>query len=187
MFFKILDFRFLIFDKNFSMRKLLLFFCLINFSFITAQQNPKNIYKADSIIVKSYDFKGIKPLFNQHNDVTYIINFWATWCAPCIKELPHFEKIGVQYANQDVKVILISLDFSKNVEQKLISFIKRKNIKSEVYHLDDPDANTWINAISSEWSGAIPATLIYNTKTRKFYEQSFTFDQLEQEVLTFIN
>lgn len=137
--------------------------------------------------ITSLNFEDLqKQYLQKKNDTTYVINFWATWCKPCIKELPAFEKITDKFSGQKVKVLLVSLDFPDKIESQVIPFIKNNSIKSEVVLLDDADANSWIPKVSPEWSGAIPATLIYKNDTRKFYEQSFTFEELETELKTFL-
>lgn len=120
------------------------------------------------------------------NDTTYIINFWATWCKPCVKELPAFERIGEAYVDKHVKVVLVSLDFPENIETRVLPFIEKNGLKSEVILLDDPDANAWIPKVDSEWSGAIPATIILNKKMKSFYERSFSFEELEKELKTML-
>jgi len=130
--------------------------------------------------IKIVDFKGLEPYLNKQNDTTYIVNFWATWCGPCVKELPYFEKITEKYKNKKVKVILVSLDFPKSYKKSLLPFLVRKGIKSEVILLNDPDSNTWINKVNKDWSGAIPATIIYNKNSKSFYEKSFTYEELEE-------
>lgn len=137
--------------------------------------------------VKTYNYNELKPLLEKSDDKIYIINFWATWCAPCVKELPYFEKIKQDYANKNVEVLLVSLDFPKQVNKKLIPFMNKHKIQSKVVLLDDINEDVWIKAINESWSGAIPATLIYSKKNRKFYEQSFEYEALEKEVLTFLN
>nr|WP_294935540.1 TlpA disulfide reductase family protein [uncultured Flavobacterium sp.] len=149
--------------------------------------NPIKVYESQGVKVKSFDFKSIEPYLHKSNDTTYVINFWATWCLPCVKELPHFEQLNQSYSGKKVKVLLVSIDMPNKVETSLISFIKKKNIRSEILHLDDPDANAWIDKIDKNWSGAIPATLIYNTNNRAFYERSFTYTELENELLKIIN
>lgn len=143
--------------------------------------------KPSKIEVTSLDYNQLKPYLERKDDKTYVVNFWATWCAPCVKELPYFEKINKAYANQNVEVLLVSLDFPKQVDKKLIPFIKKRNLQSEVVLLDDTNENVWIPAINENWSGALPATLIYNKNNRKFYEQSFTYEALENELKTFLN
>ena len=152
-----------------------------------AQPEPTNVYAKDGISVRSYDYKSFEVFLKMHNDTTYVVNFWATWCQPCIEELPNFEKLNAEYKNEKVKVILVSLDFKKQVESNLIPFIKKRNLQSTVLHLSDPDANAWISKVDTAWSGAIPATVIYNKRKRKFYEQSFTFEQLKNEIAQFNN
>ncbi|QOD61872.1 TlpA family protein disulfide reductase [Polaribacter haliotis] len=145
------------------------------------------VVQENKTTVKSYSYNELKPLLEKNDDKIYVINFWATWCGPCVKELPSFEKLGKEYANKNVEVILVSLDFPKQVDKKLIPFIQKKNLQSEVILLDDINEDVWIKAIDKNWSGAIPATLIYNKNKRMFYEQSFEYDTLEKEVQTFLN
>lgn len=127
-----------------------------------------------------------KNYFQNKNDSIYIINFWATWCKPCVKELPAFEKIASNYSDKKVKVLLVSLDFVDKIDSQVVPFLKKNNIQSKVVLLDDADANSWIPKVSPQWSGAIPATVIYKNDTRKFYEQSFTFEELEAELIPFL-
>lgn len=111
-------------------------------------------------------FEELQPLFDQANDTTYVVNFWATWCKPCVKELPYFEEAVQAYKGQPVKIILVSLDFPKQVDSRLMPFIREHELQAEVVVLTDPDANSWIPKVADEWSGAIPATLVqYNGRT----------------------
>ena len=116
----------------------------------------------------------------------YVINFWATWCAPCIKELPYFEKLNAE--NKNVKVILVSLDSKKDLDKKLIPFIEKRKLKSKVLLLADKDYNSWLSKVDADWSGATPATLLLNGKKKQFAERDFeNFDELNQYVNSFIN
>lgn len=146
---------------------------------------PLKVYTNDTVSVPAYDYAGLEYYLKQKNDTTYVVNFWATWCVPCVAELPNFEKINTNYKKNKVKVILVSLDMAKMIEPKLLPFIKEKQIKSKVLLLRDPDADSWIPKVDSTWSGAIPATVIYNSDMRKFYERSFTYDELEKEISNF--
>ena len=147
----------------------------------------KDTTKTAHIDLEIYDFNGFKKYLNQKDDKVYIVNFWATWCAPCVKELPFFEKINTEYHNKNVEVILVSLDFPHLYESKLKPFIVEHHIKSKVIALDDVDMNTWIPLVNPDWSGSIPATIIYKNDVSEFYEQSFTYDTLENETLKFLN
>ena len=125
-----------------------------------------------------YDFKGLQPLLEQDNDTTYIINFWATWCEPCVAELPYFEELGKNYADQKVSVVLVDLDMKRAWEKRLLPFLEKRQLTSKVVILDDPKQNTWIPLVDEAWGGGIPATLIYKGDIRQFYEQGFTAEEL---------
>jgi len=157
----------------------------------TSQETSKSISSVTEAIendaLEIYDFDGVKKYLNLENETVYVVNFWATWCAPCVKELPYFEELGAVYKDKNVEVILISLDFPKHYESKLKPFLKKQDINSKVIVLNDTDMNTWIPQVNEEWSGAIPATLIYNKDKRQFYEQSFNFEELKIEVDKFLN
>ncbi len=133
-----------------------------------------------------YDFDGFEHILHFEDEKTYVVNFWATWCRPCIKELPYFEELRENYKDTGVEVILVSLDFPENLESHVIPFIERHNLKSKVVLLDDVNSNRWIPLVSEEWSGAIPATIIYNKNERKFYERTFTYDELITELNTLL-
>jgi thiol-disulfide isomerase/thioredoxin len=150
---------------------------------LIAQISASEISK---ISVKSYSYEELKHFLEKQDEYIYVVNFWATWCGPCVKELPDFEKINKRYASKNVKVLLVSLDFPKQKEKKLIPFLTKRRIQSKVVLLDDIHDDVWRKAIDSSWSGAIPATLIYSRDKRIFYEQSFDFETLEAEVKTFL-
>lgn len=114
-------------------------------------------------------------------DTTYVLNFWATWCAPCVRELPYFQRIHQKFKNSPVKVLLISLDAKNTLDKKVVQFIGRNKITAEVFLLDETNQQMYIDRISPLWSGALPATLIVQTgKERKdFIEGEITYEQLE--------
>lgn len=144
-----------------------------------------NTLSAQKVAVyeKFDDFE--KAIIKEDENV-YVINFWATWCAPCIKELPHFEKLHTE--NKKVKVILVSLDSQKDLEKKLIPFIERKKLTANVLLLSDKDYNSWLPKIDKDWSGSIPATLIIQGKKHLFAEREFdSFTELNDYVNSFIN
>ena len=171
-----------------NMTKLTILLISTVFFFACAEEKSEPIIKPIETIsdkeidIKIFDYKSFKPLLEVENDTTYVINFWATWCRPCVKELPYFEKINEKYKNEKVKVILVSLDFKKKVKELLIPFLEKKQLKSEVILLSEADANFWINDISKDWSGAIPATIIKKGKSFDFYEQDFEFEELDKLV-----
>ncbi len=153
----------------------------------TTEKVAKNEDVSGDIELEIYDYLGFEDFLNKKDDKTYVINFWATWCAPCVKELPFFEKLNADYKNKNVEVILVSLDFPHLYDKKLKPFIKENKLASKVIVLDDADMNTWIPKVDENWSGSIPATIIYKNDKKQFYEQSFNYEELEKEVKQFLN
>jgi len=140
------------------------------------------VFSSKGVEIPVYDFKNFESLLSIKDGKTRVINFWATWCKPCVAELPYFELINSRYPDKKVEVILVSLDLPTHVESKLIPFVKKQRIQSKIVLLDDPDANSWIPKVHENWTGSIPATIIYKDNTSNFYEQSFTYDELEKEL-----
>lgn len=123
----------------------------------------------------------LQELLQAKTEHIKVINFWATWCAPCIKELPLFEKLGQE--RSDVKITLVSMDLDLDPNpEKVHKFVARKKLQSQVLILDERDPNSWIDQIDKNWSGALPATIIINGKTgqRKFVEKELHEGDLEK-------
>lgn len=148
-------------------------------------------WKSDNLQIYN-TYEDIAPLLESDNDTTYVFNFWATWCGPCVKELPYYEALHDKYVVEKegklIKVILVSLDFEKQIERKLIPFLNKEKINSEVVLLLDPKPHRWIDKVHPEWSGAIPITLIRKGQKTAFYEKVFhSLEELETKVLPFLS
>ncbi|WP_028297134.1 TlpA family protein disulfide reductase [Olivibacter sitiensis] len=130
----------------------------------------------------------LETRLSQGGDTIFVVNFWATWCGPCVKEMPYFEQlVSDKSANlSPIKLLFVSLDSPKK-PQVVEKFVADKKIRNEVLILNETDQQEYIDRISEEWSGAIPATLLVqkSKNKRKFHEQEFTLEQLEQSLLAF--
>ncbi len=127
-------------------------------------------------------YSEIEKRMQQGGDTTYVLNFWATWCGPCIRELPYFDRIHQEAVSDrsKVKVLLLSLDFKSKYHSALLPFIGKHNLQSEIIVLDEQDMDSFINRVDKSWSGAIPATLLFSGSGRRdFYEQEFTYKELK--------
>ena len=152
------------------MRKVFIFFIL--FGAFNAHAQKAEIIKLDQL----------QKILNAKSDGIQIVNFWATWCGPCIKELPLFEKLTAA-GDDNIKVTLVSMDMDLDPDPaKIYKFLERKKLQSEVLILDEKDANSWINEVDKEWSGALPATIIINQRTgqRKFVGKELHEGDLER-------
>ena len=163
------------------MYKNILILISVLFLGFTTESNSQNSKKISTTDIPILNFDSLEPLLYTESKEIHIVNFWAMWCAPCVKELPLLQEY--QKKNPNVKVTLVSLDFPEDIETKLKPFLKKKGITSKVVLLDDPDANSWIDKIDPNWSGAIPFTIIFNNKKRFFYERMFKdIEDLKNEI-----
>ncbi|MDO9153540.1 MAG: TlpA disulfide reductase family protein [Paludibacter sp.] len=153
------------------------FFYLITYLFFTACSAKP----ATELRVLQYE--ELKSIIEQNDDVLYIVNFWATWCSPCVEELPDFMEVNAEFdKNPKFKMILVSLDNIKELESEVKPFIAKHKIGTNVYLLDDNKRmNEWIRAFHTDWSGSIPATAIYkNGKKLYFVEDKLNKTELKQ-------
>jgi|SRR5690606_28322938 len=130
-------------------------------------------------------YEDVFNVFIKNDDKLYVVNFWATWCKPCVEELPEFIKINNEYkSSNDFKMILVSLDKATDIDSNVKSFIDKNQIDTDVYVLsDNKRMNEWIPKINPHWSGSIPATIMYkNGKQLYFKEGVMTYDDLKQTI-----
>jgi thiol-disulfide isomerase/thioredoxin len=132
-----------------------------------AATSPSANVANDSIPFPVYmTYAEFEHLLRRTGDTTYVVNFWATWCKPCVEELPLFEKLIAEasapgWAGRPVRVLMVSMDFPKDIQRKLVPFVAERNLQRHVVALADMDYNAWIDKVSTEWDGAIPFTLVY--------------------------
>lgn len=128
--------------------------------------------------VKLITVAQLENRFKQGKDTTFVVNFWATWCKPCVKELPAFTKLQSSTKGKKIKILLVSTDFKTKLESSVKPFVKAHQLNTEVFLLNENPG--FAEKINKDWSGALPATLIVNTKggKRKFNEGAYTYPQL---------
>jgi len=144
---------------------------LLVLSGVSATAQPKDLVRLDQL----------QKAISGEKDRIQVINFWATWCAPCLKELPLFEKLNGDRKDILVRLVSLDMDLDPNPD-KVRNFVNRKKLKAEVVILDERDPNSWIDKVDKSWSGALPATLVINNKNgkRKFVEKELKEGDLEK-------
>ena len=130
--------------------------------------------------VRVLKIEELKKIYTQPNDTTYIINFFATWCGPCVMEMPVLNEFQEDHKNTNTKLLFVSMDNSKYLK-KLPSFIKKMKIQTPVYLLNESSDFSWLPIIDKRWQGSIPATMIVNNKNqvKAFFETPLEKGQLE--------
>lgn len=142
------------------------------------------VLKAQEITVAPIKYEELEKRIQQEKDKFLVVNFWSTTCAPCVKELPDFMELNNKYAgNPKFKMILVSLDRLADKE-KVIKFIKKKNLTAEVVLLDDiKRMNTWIPKFEKDWDGNIPVTIFYKNGEKVYFNNGeMSKDELENTI-----
>ncbi len=116
--------------------------------------------------------------------VPLVVNFWATWCAPCIHEIPWFEKNVAGFADKKIRLVLVSIDFPGEYPKGITDFVKKNHYTSRVIWLNETDSDMFCPKIDKSWDGSIPVTLMVNNKKhyRQFYKQQLPEAKLVQEL-----
>ncbi|MBQ0117131.1 MAG: TlpA family protein disulfide reductase [Flavobacterium sp.] len=148
--------------------------------------NNQEIVANGSQKVEVVQYEKLLDLLDKQDNKLYVVNFWATWCKPCVDELPGFMEVNTIFKDKpNYEMILVSLDRAKDADTKVADFISKNNITPKVYLLDDNKRmNDWIPAIDSTWDGAIPVTvLMRNGKKVIFKGTSLSASELEQLII----
>ncbi len=163
------------------MHKLILIFLL---TFLTGTlitgESQKNTVK--EIKVVKIDKDGLKKIIRNRNEKILFLNLWATWCVPCREEIPDIIKLAEEY--RDVDFVGLSVDLQEDINSKVIPFLKANNVFYRNYINGFDNDEELINFLDENWSGALPATLIYDSNGKKavFLEGKKTYKKFKEEI-----
>ena len=131
-------------------------------STLVAPADPPRVYT---------DYSELAGLFHQRNDTTYLINFWATWCKPCLEELPLLQELA---AGEDgpLEVVLVSLDTRPEAIARIPEYLAGHGIELPNVVLTD-EGQAWKTALDEHWDGTLPTTFIYRNELRYVYRRNF--------------
>jgi len=165
-----------------------IFILLLNLSLLVSCNSNNNAGEIQNIPFKGVkecvNFSELEPYFHKDNDTTYLINFWATTCPPCLKEFPYFEKLSQEMKGKNLELLFINIDGKNHLEDRLFTFLDKRSIDLPIIALTDPNANKWTEAVNPDWYGALPYTIIYKKDKKKYFFGAFeNYAQLEKEVL----
>lgn len=155
-----------------------LFICILSAGNLFAQQGEPKVFDL---------YEDFESHVREYASSTVVINFWATYCAPCVKELSYFDSLQQKYASHNVKVILVNLDFKTHLKERVIPFLNKHQLSAEVVVLADQDADSWVSKVSSDWDGGLPFTLVLKQGKKYTHTSEFqSYNDLEKFVSPYI-
>jgi len=160
------------------MKSLLIAICII-FSL-------NNFTKAQSVASITVD--QLEQYLDTCSKKVMVVNFWATFCKPCVAELPHFIDVSRQFNANEVGLLMVSVDGPEMYPRKLKKFIRNHHFKGQFAWLNESDASYFCPKIDPAWSGSIPATLMVNIpkKKRHFLESEMSAEELKSTIFTML-
>lgn len=118
------------------------------------------------------DYSALAPLFQQRNDTTYLVNFWATWCKPCLEELPLLQQLAEESSDAPLRVILVSLDTEPGAIDRIPGYLQNRGIDLPTVVLTD-ERSSWKRELDEKWDGSLPTTFVYRNDLRYIYRRPF--------------
>ena len=133
----------------------------------------------------SIDAKTLGAAIAESKGRVLVLNLWATWCKPCVEEFPELMKLQRSYGKKGLDVIFVSIDDDAKAKQKVTAFLRKMKVAGRSYIKQPGDDEAFINAVSSKWSGSLPATLIYDVNSRltEMIGEQVNYFELEKIVL----
>ena len=164
------------------MTKNVLQLLIINIVFVIASCQPKDVDHNETIETFA-EFSELQSMIDSDEGTLWVINFWATSCPPCIKEMPHFNELEEEFQDENLKILLVSLDRAKDLETRVYPFVAKHAITPEVFLLEDQNYSAWTDEVDPSWYGALPATLIIQGESRNFKFGIYTtYEELQGDV-----
>ncbi len=146
---------------------------------LTEKNNSINNYVVDTLNAGQ-----LNEIINNRNGKILFINFWATWCVPCVEEFPDIVKLAESYKEKDVEFLSLSVDLVKEINSAVIPFLQKQKVNFPVFVIPEKESEKVINRVQPDWNGAIPATAVYNREGKlvSFITGLATFDKFKQKV-----
>ena len=154
--------------------------CVFTLTGLSAQ-TKKTVIPIKNTVIKAVKIKDVKAMMDT-STTPMIVNFWATWCGPCIREIPYFDSL-IAAKKRPVKFLLVSLDFAPSYPKELTAFVKKHGYKGDVVFLNEFNADYFCPVIDKKWTGAIPVSVFINNakKYKQFYGDQLTRERLAIE------
>ena len=141
-----------------------------------------------AVVVHPQDVKSIKitdlEKTIKESKTPLIVNFWATFCVPCLEEIPYFQEVAQQHKEQNISIVFVSLDMKQAYPAKVNEMAGKLKLTYPVVWLNETNADYFCPKVDTSWTGGMPSSLFVNNATgyHKFFEQPLSKQELEKQI-----
>ncbi|WP_020599098.1 redoxin family protein [Spirosoma panaciterrae] len=139
-----------------------------------------SVWAKESVDLSLIGEDSLKALLANKTDKVRLINVWATWCGPCITELPEFVNMNRMYRNREFEFITLSADVPDK-KDKALATLKRLQASGKNYLFNSTDKYKLIEALDPQWQGALPYTLLIEPGGKVVYRHQGSIDPAEMK------
>jgi len=133
---------------------------------------------AEPVTVELVAEEGLKKLRQSDSSKLRLINFWATWCGPCVTEFPELVQINRMYRHRDFEMVTVAANYPDEQKQ-VLGFLQKQHASNKNLLFGDRDKYKLMEAFDKDWTGALPYTLLLSPTGAVLYKQQGEIDALE--------
>jgi thiol-disulfide isomerase/thioredoxin len=153
---------------------------LANFAAPAQSRKRKSRAAKPSVVVREIDAPSLTAILKRESAARpLLVNFWATWCDPCREEFPDLVKLDQQFRPKGLDMISVSLDDLADIKTGVPKFLREMRATMPAYLLNVPDPDQIISTVDPKWSGALPATFLYDAEGKVVFKHFGRFKPLE--------
>lgn len=104
----------------------------------------------------------LKSRLSQLKGQVAVVNFWATWCEPCVEEMPELIEFDRKYRTKSVRFLSVSADHPDDLEDRILPYMKKAEIHFPVLVVGGESPDDLVKAVDPKWQGSLPATFVYD-------------------------
>jgi thiol-disulfide isomerase/thioredoxin len=152
----------------------------------TIEIKPKFTIERQGTAIKVIEFGELEKLLGSQSPRTRVFHFWASWCAPCLQELPQWNSIIPQYTNKEMEWYFVDISIEEDLQTKTMDFLLLQPNLRPVLHLNPDNPNEWVPKVHPDWQGTIPMTLIVKGEQKILIEKKMSVEELQQQLGNFL-
>jgi peroxiredoxin len=132
---------------------------------------------AEPVTLKSADAAALKTLRQGHSSKFRLVNFWATWCAPCVAEFDEFVTMNRMYRHRDFELVMVSIN-RPDEEKQVLAFLKKQQASNQNLIFASAQRDALMEAFDPEWEGAVPYTVLLSPEGQIVHREVGSIDPL---------